>query len=93
MFAIKHDTFCNGLTILISMDYLLLASADFLVVLGEGLAVVSGELNSSFSIVVGNLNMSHKVSELNDVQVGVPLSRGQGKPVRSVIRQREIFEK
>ena len=56
--------------------------ASLLAVLGEGLTVVGGKLNCSLSTVVGHLHLSHKVSELHVVWVGVPLSRGQGQPVR-----------
>ena len=53
--------------------------APLLAVLGEGLAVVRSELNSSLSTVI---DCSHEVSELHVVRVGVPLGRGQGQPVR-----------
>ena len=46
------------------------------------LAIVSGKLNTSLSTVIGHLDCSHKVSELDVVRVGVPLGRGQGQPVR-----------
>ena len=56
--------------------------ASLLAVLGEGLTVVGGKLNCSLSTVIGHLDCSHKVSKLDVVWVGIPLSRGQGQPFR-----------
>ena len=56
--------------------------ASLLAVLGEGLTVVGGKLNCSLSTVIGHLDCSQKVSKLDVVWVGIPLSRGQGQPFR-----------
>ena len=56
--------------------------ASLLAVLGEGLTVVGGKLNCSLSTVIGHLDCSHKVSKLDVVWVGIPLSRGQGQSFR-----------
>ena len=55
--------------------------APHLTVLGEGLAVVSGQFQSSLHAVIGHLHTFDKVSKLDVVRVGVPLGREQGQPV------------
>ena len=63
--------------------------APLLAVLGEGLAVVGSQLDCPLSTVIGHLDCSDKVSELDVVRAGVPLGGGQGQPVG---RQRQDVE-
>ena len=57
--------------------------APLLAVLGEGLAVVGSQLDSPLSTVIGYLDCSDKLSELNIVRAGVPLSWVGGRASQS----------
>ena len=62
-----------------------------LAVLGEGLAVVGSQLDCPLSTVIGDLDCSDKVSELDVVRAGVPLGGGQGQPVNRQLQDVEQF--
>jgi len=57
--------------------------APLLAVLGEGLAVVGSQLDCPLSTVIGYLDCSDKLSELNIVRAGVPLSWVGGRASQS----------
>ena len=65
--------------------------APLLAVLGEGLAVVGSQLDCPLSTVIGDLDCSDKVSELDVVGAGVPLGGGQGQPVNRQLQDVEQF--